>query len=111
MSISSAILKLDNLFTSTTVERTVKAVVAVVAAQGALYTTVVPSAPSLATSGAVAGGSGVLVAIISLVITWANKSQTKQLAALGVAIDQAVTKRLTDRALQAASQPPSTTAA
>lgn len=76
MSISKLVLKIDSLVQNPTLDRTVKAVIAVLVAQGTLYTTVVPNPPSLPVSAGVAGGSGLLVAIISLIITWAEKKQS-----------------------------------
>lgn len=112
MSLASAILKLDSLVSNPTLDRTFKAVIAVVAAQGALYTTVIPHTPPVSTSAELAGGSGVVVALISLIYTWANASQTKQLNKLQAAIDAAAQEIFNRHALVAAAAtvPPHTAA-
>jgi hypothetical protein len=105
MSLSSLILKIDSLVQNPTLDRTIKAVIATVAAQGALYTTVIPKTPPLSTSGEIAGGVGVVVALISLLVTWAGKSQAKQAQQFAALVDAAAAKIVADQAAQAKSLP------
>ncbi len=89
MSIIGTIQSFSN---SDIVKRVVKTVVEVVAAQTALYTTVIPNAPKPATSAAVAGGAGLLSLVWNGLVAWYNKHQTTKLVKLQGAIEAAVAK-------------------
>jgi hypothetical protein len=89
MSLSSLVLKAQALSKNELLDRVVKTVVEVIVAQATLYTTVVPNPPSLQTSGAVAGGAGLLSLIVNGIVKWAGKSQAKKLDALQKAINEA----------------------
>jgi hypothetical protein len=72
------------------IKRTVKTVVEVVAAQTALYTTVIPTAPKPSTSAAVAGGAGVLSFLWNNAVVWYHKSQAAKAAKFEAAFAAAV---------------------
>jgi hypothetical protein len=104
------ILKIKAFFTNDLVARVVKTVVEVVAAQTALYTTVVPNPPNTNTSVGIAAGSGVLALLWNLGLSWATKTKSKRLDQLAAAIDAVVDKRLQEQAMaNAAAQKPAPT--
>ncbi len=104
MSLASDVTSTQAFFSNDTLQRVLKTIIEVVAAQAALYTTVVANPPSLPASGAVAGGAGVLALVWNLALAWATKTKSTKLDALAAAIDKAVDARIA--ALAAAGIPP-----
>lgn len=97
-----------NLITSTytwlqkpLVERTVKTIVEVTAAQAAVYTTLVPNPPPLGASVAISSGAGLVAFGLNLVLAWATKTKSAKLDALAVAIDKVVDERIKEQGLHA----------
>jgi hypothetical protein len=98
MSIASAVSKVQAVATNDTVARVVKTIIEVIAAQTALYTTVVPNPPNTQTSAAIAGGAGVLALVWNLLLKYASSVKSAKLDALAKAVDQAVDARLAAQA-------------
>jgi hypothetical protein len=94
MSIANDVTKAQSLFSNDTLQRVVKTIIEVVAAQAALYTTVIPNPPTIAASGALAGGAGVLALVWGLLLAWATNTKSAKLDSLAAAIDKAVDARL-----------------
>lgn len=97
MTLVTAPLKVKSFFTNDLVSRVLKTVVEVVAAQTALYTTVVPNPPSTSTSAGIAGAAGVAALGWNLLILWATKARSKRLDQLAAAIDKIVDQRLAEQ--------------
>lgn len=109
MSLATEVTKTEALFSNDTLQRVLKTIIEVGAAQAALYTTVIPNPPSLPASTALATGAGVLALLWNLALSWATKTKNAKLDTLAAAIDRVVDQRLTEQALQrAAAQVPST---
>ena len=103
MSLSSAVTKTQSFFSNDTLQRIIKTVVEVIAAQAALYGTVVPNPPTIQTSGAVAGGAGVLALVWNLVLAWAGKRKAAQLVKLQAAVDAAAQALFTKHSIESAA--------
>ena len=105
MALSDLLVKIKALATNDTVSRVAKTVVEVIAAQTALYTTVVPNPPSTSTAAALAGGAGTVSLLWNLAIKWALASRNKRLVALEAAIVKAAALIVAEQA-QAKTQVP-----
>lgn len=101
MALSDVLLKVKALATNDVVVRTIKTVGAVFAAEGALYTTVIPSPPGTGTSAALAGGAGAITFVLNALLAWATKTKNAKLDAIAVAIDKAVDARIKEQGLHA----------
>lgn len=97
MAISDVLLKVKALATNDVVIRTVKTVGAVFAAEGALYTTVIPNPPSTGASTALAGAAGGVTFLLNLALTWATKAKSAKLDQLAAAVDRIVDARLKEQ--------------
>ena len=92
------ISKITTFLKSDLVRRTVKTVGAVLAAQAASYTTIIPNPPSPGASAVVAGGAGLATLLLNLAIQAFVRTRSKRLDNLASVIDAAVQARLAEQA-------------
>lgn len=99
MSLANVVAAVASFLKSDTVSRAIKTLVEVTAAQAALYTTVIPSAPSVQGTAAVSGSAALLAVVWNLLLTWATKTKSAKLDALAEAIDKVVDARLSEQSV------------
>lgn len=98
MTAANEVLAAKSFFSSDTVSRVIKTLIEVTAAQAALYTTVIPNAPSVKGSAAVSGGAALLSLVWALLVNWATQTKSAKLDTLAAAIDKAVDARIAAQA-------------